>query len=39
MMRKAGGAEGVGRTTTQSVVFMTLTILLIDAMFPPLFLQ
>ena len=38
-LRTAGGAEGVGRTTTQSVVFMTLTILIIDAMFPPLFLQ
>ena len=38
-LRTSGGAEGVGRTTTQSVVFMTLTILIIDAMFPPLFLQ
>ena len=38
-LRTTGGAEGVGRTTTQSVVFMTLTILIIDAMFPPLFLQ
>jgi phospholipid/cholesterol/gamma-HCH transport system permease protein len=38
-LRTSGGAEGVGRTTTQSVVFMTLTILVIDAMFPPLFLQ
>ena len=37
--RTAGGAEGVGRTTTQSVVFMTLTVLVLDAMFPPLFLQ
>ena len=38
-LRTTGGAEGVGRTTTNSVVFMTLTILVIDAMFPPLFLQ
>ena len=38
-LRTTGGAEGVGRTTTHSVVFMTLTILVIDAMFPPLFLQ
>lgn len=38
-LRTTGGAEGVGRTTTQSVVFMTLTILIVDAMFPPLFLQ
>ena len=38
-LRTTGGAEGVGRTTTQSVVFMTLTILVCDAMFPPLFLQ
>ncbi len=38
-LRTTGGAEGVGRTTTHSVVFMTLTILILDAMFPPLFLQ
>ncbi len=38
-LRTTGGAEGVGRTTTQAVVFMTLTILVIDAMFPPLFLN
>ncbi len=38
-LRTTGGAEGVGRTTTHSVVFMTLTILVIDAMFPPLFLN
>jgi phospholipid/cholesterol/gamma-HCH transport system permease protein len=38
-LRTRGGAEGVGRTTTESVVFMILTILVIDAMFPPLFLQ
>jgi phospholipid/cholesterol/gamma-HCH transport system permease protein len=38
-LRTTGGAEGVGRMTTHSVVFMTLTILILDAMFPPLFLQ
>ncbi len=38
-LRTTGGAEGVGRTTTHSVVFMTLTILVIDALFPPLFLN
>ncbi len=34
-----GGAEGVGRTTTRAVMFMTLTILILDALFPPLMLQ
>jgi ABC-type transporter Mla maintaining outer membrane lipid asymmetry permease subunit MlaE len=38
-LRTTGGAEGVGRTTTHSVVFMTLTILVLDALFPPLFLN
>ena len=38
-LRTSGGAEGVGRSTTHSVVFMTLTILVIDALFPPLFLN
>jgi phospholipid/cholesterol/gamma-HCH transport system permease protein len=33
-----GGAEGVGRTTTASVVLMVLSILVIDALFPPLLL-
>lgn len=37
--RTGGGAAGVGRTTTQSVMFMTLTILILDALFPPLLLQ
>lgn len=37
--RTRGGAEGVGRTTTQAVMFMTLTILILDAMFPPLLLN
>lgn len=35
----SGGAAGVGRTTTASVMFQTLTVLILDAMFPPLFLQ
>jgi len=38
-LRTSGGAAGVGRTTTSSVMFMTLTILILDALFPPLFLQ
>lgn len=38
-MRTAGGASGVGRTTTASVMFMTLTVLILDALFPPLLLQ
>jgi phospholipid/cholesterol/gamma-HCH transport system permease protein len=33
-----GGAEGVGRATTRSVMAMTLAVLIIDALFPPLFL-
>ncbi len=37
--RTAGGAAGVGKTTTASVMFMTLTILILDALFPPLFLN
>jgi phospholipid/cholesterol/gamma-HCH transport system permease protein len=37
--RTTGGAAGVGRTTTASVMFMTLTILILDALFPPLFLN
>ena len=37
--RTAGGAAGVGRTTTASVMFMTLTVLILDAVFPPLLLQ
>jgi phospholipid/cholesterol/gamma-HCH transport system permease protein len=37
--RTRGGAEGVGRTTTDAVMFMTLTILILDAMFPPLMLN
>jgi phospholipid/cholesterol/gamma-HCH transport system permease protein len=38
-LRTTGGASGVGQTTTASVMFMTLTILILDALFPPLFLQ
>ena len=38
-LRTKGGAEGVGLQTTQAVMFMILTILIIDAMFPPLLLQ
>lgn len=38
-LRTGGGAAGVGKTTTQSVMFMTLTILILDALFPPLLLQ
>jgi len=38
-LRTKGGAEGVGRTTTQAVMFMTLTILILDAVFPPLMLN
>ena len=39
VLRTTGGAAGVGLTTTQSVMFMTLTVLIVDALFPPLFLQ
>jgi phospholipid/cholesterol/gamma-HCH transport system permease protein len=38
-LRTSGGAAGVGLTTTQAVMFMILTILILDAMFPPLMLQ
>jgi phospholipid/cholesterol/gamma-HCH transport system permease protein len=34
-----GGAEGVGRATTGSVVFMIISVLVLDALFPPLFLN
>ena len=34
-----GGAEGVGRSTTASVVFMIIAVLVADAAFPPLFLN
>jgi phospholipid/cholesterol/gamma-HCH transport system permease protein len=38
-LRTSGGAAGVGRTTTASVMFMTLSILIADALFPPLLLN
>ena len=34
-----GGAEGVGRATTSSVIFMIISVLVLDALFPPLFLN
>lgn len=34
-----GGAEGVGRATTSAVVFMIISVLVVDATFPPLFLD
>jgi len=34
-----GGAEGVGRSTTSAVVLMTLSVLIVDALFPPLLLN
>ena len=37
--RTQGGAEGVGKATTASVMFMTLAVLVMDALFPPLLLQ
>jgi phospholipid/cholesterol/gamma-HCH transport system permease protein len=37
--RTSGGAAGVGKTTTASVMFMTLTVLIVDALFPPIFLD
>lgn len=38
-LRTRGGAEGVGRATTAAVVLMTLTVLVVDALFPPLLLN
>jgi phospholipid/cholesterol/gamma-HCH transport system permease protein len=38
-LRTRGGAEGVGQATTTSVVFTTLAVLILDALFPPLFLN
>lgn len=38
-LRTTGGAEGVGKAATTSVMFMTLAVLIMDAMFPPLFLD
>jgi phospholipid/cholesterol/gamma-HCH transport system permease protein len=38
-MQTRGGAEGVGRATTEAVVAMTLAILIVDALFPSLLLN
>lgn len=38
-MRTYGGAEGVGRATTASVVFMIMAVLVLDATFPMIFLR
>lgn len=38
-LQTGGGAAGVGKQTTNSVMFMTLCVLIVDALFPPLFLQ
>jgi phospholipid/cholesterol/gamma-HCH transport system permease protein len=38
-LRTRGGAEGVGRSTTRSVVLMIVTVLVLDAIFPPLLLN
>jgi phospholipid/cholesterol/gamma-HCH transport system permease protein len=37
--RTHGGAEGVGRSTTAAVVFMIISLLVLDATFPSLFLN
>lgn len=37
--RATGGAEGVGRATTRSVMAMTLAVLILDSLFPPLLLD
>ncbi len=37
--RTLGGAEGVGRATTSAVVFMIISLLVLDATFPSLFLN
>ena len=38
-LRTHGGAEGVGRATTAAVVMMIVAVLVLDAIFPPLFLN
>jgi phospholipid/cholesterol/gamma-HCH transport system permease protein len=38
-MRTHGGAEGVGRATTAGVVFMIMAVLVLDAIFPMIFLR
>jgi phospholipid/cholesterol/gamma-HCH transport system permease protein len=37
--RTHGGAEGVGRATTSSVVYMIMAVLILDATFPMIFLR
>jgi phospholipid/cholesterol/gamma-HCH transport system permease protein len=37
--RAHGGAEGVGRATTSSVVYMIMAVLILDATFPMIFLR
>jgi phospholipid/cholesterol/gamma-HCH transport system permease protein len=38
-LRAHGGAEGVGRATTSSVVYMIMAVLVLDATFPMIFLR
>jgi phospholipid/cholesterol/gamma-HCH transport system permease protein len=38
-LQTSGGAAGVGHATTGSVVFMIITVLVLDALFPPLLLS
>jgi phospholipid/cholesterol/gamma-HCH transport system permease protein len=38
-LRAHGGAEGVGRATTDAVVYMIMAVLVLDAIFPYLFLR
>jgi len=38
-LRTHGGAEGVGRATTTSVVYMIMAVLILDATFPMVFLR
>ena len=38
-LRTRGGAEGVGQSTTAAVVFMIISLLVLDATFPSLFLN
>jgi phospholipid/cholesterol/gamma-HCH transport system permease protein len=38
-LRTHGGAEGVGRATTTSVVYMIMAVLILDATFPMIFLR
>jgi phospholipid/cholesterol/gamma-HCH transport system permease protein len=38
-LNTSGGAAGVGRATTAAVVFMIISVLVLDALFPPLLLN